>query len=67
MTSHSETLTSHFETQLSPPRWGGFRKQHQVGGAALIAFGLVLWALFLGTVGAPIESPRESTTALTVR
>jgi hypothetical protein len=31
----------------------GFARRHHLGGPALIVFSLLLWAMFLGTVGAP--------------
>jgi hypothetical protein len=33
----------------------GFARRHHLGGPAIIAFVLVLWALFLGTIGAPVQ------------
>lgn len=47
-------MTSQSQLTLSAPLWG-FARRHHLGGPALIAFVLVLWALFLGTVGAPLD------------
>jgi hypothetical protein len=47
-------MTSQSQPTVSAPLWG-FARQYHLGGLALIAFVLVLWALFLGTVGAPLD------------
>jgi hypothetical protein len=47
-------MTSQSQLTMSAPLWG-FARRHHLGGPALIAFVLTLWALFLGTVGAPLD------------
>ena len=47
-------MTSQSQLTLSAPLWG-FARRHHLGGPALIAFVLTLWALFFGTVGAPLD------------
>jgi hypothetical protein len=49
-------MTSHSNAAVSAPLWGFARRRH-LGGPALIAFAVALWALFLGTVGAPSDRP----------
>jgi hypothetical protein len=44
-------MTSHLGLDLSSPSWGASRRV-PVGGLALVALWALLWALFLGTVGA---------------
>lgn len=54
-------MTSQYPSAVSAPLWG-FARRHHLGGPALIAFGLMLWALFLGTVGAPLDLPTAAGT-----
>lgn len=52
-------MTSHSLTAVSAPLWG-FARQRHLGGPAIIAFAVALWALFLGTVGAPLDRPQPA-------
>jgi hypothetical protein len=49
-------MTSRSGDALSPPSWGPARRLH-LGGPAIVALWILLWALFLGTVGAPAGAP----------
>lgn len=47
-------MTSHSQHILSAPSWGTARR-NPLGGLALVAFTILLWTLFLGTVGARLD------------